>query len=98
MPNKYKIIQLDIPIIKFTHPTTGEVKENQVFCADILDLLVKDFFNRKNGPLTEEMTTNKTVEEVEVGYYVERLPNIFVLNYFLFGIISNEAPKYFVFR
>ena len=69
MPNKYKIIQLDIPIIKFTHPTTGEVKENQVFCADILDLLVKDFFARKNGSLNDEMTnTNKTVEEVEVSF------------------------------
>ena len=66
MPNKYKIIQLDIPIIKYTNPTTGEVKENQVFCADILDLLVKDFFNRKNPVGIDEPSSSKTVEEVEV--------------------------------
>ena len=46
-PNKYKINHMDIPIVRFTHPDSGEVKENMVFCTDILDELTQDFFARK---------------------------------------------------
>ena len=40
-PNKYKVIKMDIPIIKFTNPNTGEVQEDCIFCADVLDILVR---------------------------------------------------------
>lgn len=52
-PNKFKIIHMDIPIVQWTDPTTGEIKENMVFCTDILDALTQDFFARKGNPIDE---------------------------------------------
>ena len=50
-PNKFKLINLDIPIARWTNPKTKEVHENKVFCTDILDALTRDFFSRgKNEP------------------------------------------------
>ena len=64
-PNKYKIIQLDIPIVKYTDPRSGEVLEEAVFCADILDIITQDFFARKSqSSLMDEQTQH--VEEVKV--------------------------------
>jgi hypothetical protein len=62
-PNKFELIQMDIPIVRFTNPHTGQVKENQVFCADILDELTQDFFSRKNNqfdsPQVEDVKVTK---------------------------------------
>ena len=51
-PNKFKIIHMDIPIVRYTN-AEGEVKENMVFCTDILDALTQDFFARKGNPIDE---------------------------------------------
>ena len=65
-PNKYKIIKMDIPIITFTNPNTGEVKEDCIFCADVLDILTQDFFSRRSdNPVVEENPQH--VEEVKVS-------------------------------
>lgn len=52
-PNKFKIIHMDIPIVRWTDPNSGEVKDNAVFCTDILDALTQDFFARKGNPVEE---------------------------------------------
>ena len=66
-PNKYKIIKMDIPIITFTNPNTGEVKEDCIFCADVLDILTQDFFSRRSdNPVVEENPQH--VEEVKVSF------------------------------
>ncbi len=65
-PNKFKIIHMDIPIVRFSDPDTGEVKEDMVFCTDILDALTQDFFARKGNPIDEP----PHVEEVKVGKYI----------------------------
>ena len=52
-PNKFKIIHMDIPIVRWTDPNSGEVKDNCVFCTDILDALTQDFFARKGNPIDE---------------------------------------------
>ena len=68
-PNKYKIIQLDIPIVKYTDPRSGEVLEEAVFCADILDIITQDFFARKSqSSLMDEQTQH--VEEVKVWIFM----------------------------
>ncbi|QQP35113.1 Sodium channel protein, partial [Caligus rogercresseyi] len=51
-PNKFKIIHMDIPIVRFTGDD-GTTKEQCVFCADILDALTQDFFARKGNPIEE---------------------------------------------
>jgi hypothetical protein len=35
-PNKFKIVHMDIPIVQHTDPATGQVRDNVVFCTDIL--------------------------------------------------------------
>ena len=62
-PNKFKIIHMDIPIVRWTSPESGEIKEDMVFCTDILDALTQDFFARKGNPIEEP----PHVEEVKVG-------------------------------
>ena len=58
---------MDIPIIRLTIPSTGEVKEDQVFCTDILDLLTQDFFARKGkGVVDETQKSQSAVEDVVV--------------------------------
>ena len=64
-PNKFKIIHMDIPIVRFSDPDTGEVKEDMVFCTDILDALTQDFFARKGNPIEDP----PQVEEVKVGLF-----------------------------
>ena len=67
LPNKFKIVQLDIPIIKYTNPSTGEVLDDQVFCTDILDILTQDFFSRKNKGVVDDTQKNSSaVEDVVV--------------------------------
>ena len=69
-PNKYKIIKMDIPIITFTNPNTGEVKEDCIFCADVLDILTQDFFSRRSdNPVVEENPQH--VEEVKVSLFCD---------------------------
>lgn len=51
-PNKFKIIHMDIPIVRYTN-AENEIKDNMVFCADILDALTQDFFARKGNPIEE---------------------------------------------
>ena len=61
------MIHLDIPIIRYTNPSTKEVLEDQVFCSDILDLLTQDFFARKGKGTVEETTKQSSaVEDVVV--------------------------------
>ena len=67
-PNKFKIIHMDIPIVRYTN-ADGEVKDNMVFCADILDALTQDFFARKGNPVEEP----PHVDEVKVREAIERL-------------------------
>ena len=64
-PNKFKIIHMDIPIVRYTD-AEGELYENVVFCSDILDALTQDFFARKGNPIEEpphvdEIKVNKNV-------------------------------------
>lgn len=61
-PNKFKIVHMDIPIVQHTDPITGAVRENVVFCADILDALTQDFFARKGNAVEEPAH----MEEVKV--------------------------------
>lgn len=67
-PNKFKIIHMDIPIVRYTN-AEGEVKENMVFCTDILDALTQDFFARKGNPIDEP----PHVDEVTVSSFCEFL-------------------------
>ena len=62
-PNKFKIIHMDIPIVRWTDPGSGEIKENMVFCTDILDALTQDFFARKGNPIDEP----PHVDEIKVN-------------------------------
>ena len=72
LPNKFKIVQLDIPIIKYTNPSTGEVLDDQVFCTDILDILTQDFFSRKNKGVVDDTQKNSSaVEDVVVRIPLE---------------------------
>ena len=65
-PNKYKIIKMDIPIVTFTNPNTGEVKEDCIYCADVLDILTQEFFSKNSeAPVVEENTQH--VEDVKVN-------------------------------
>lgn len=61
-PNKFKIIQMEIPIIRYTDPKSKAVIDDCVFCADILDILTQDFFSRKGNAMDD----SKHVEEVKV--------------------------------
>ena len=61
-PNKFKIIHMDIPIVRWTSPE-GETKEDMVFCSDILDALTQDFFSRKGNPIEEP----PHVDEIKVS-------------------------------
>ena len=61
-PNKFKIIHMDIPIVRWTDPKTGEVHENKVFCSDILDALTRDFFARQEGESDEPLQ----ISEIQV--------------------------------
>ena len=65
-PNKFKIIHMDIPIVRWTDPGSGEIKENMVFCTDILDALTQDFFARKGNPIDEP----PHVDEIKVNLLV----------------------------
>ena len=62
IPNKFKIVHMDIPIVQYTDPTTGQIRDNVVFCTDILDALTQDFFARKGNPVEEP----PHVDEVKV--------------------------------
>ena len=65
-PNKFKIIHMDIPIVRYTN-AEGEVKENMVFCTDILDALTQDFFARKGNPIDEPPHVDEVAVSVHVG-------------------------------
>ena len=54
---------MDIPIVRWTDPSSGEIKENMVFCTDILDALTQDFFARKGNPIDEP----PHVDEIKVN-------------------------------
>ena len=81
-PNKFKIIHMDIPIVRWTDPKSGEAYEDkvttkkpltfefhcfQVYCSDILDAITKDFFARKGGAMDE--TTHVTDIQVRVNFH-----------------------------
>ena len=68
-PNKFKIIHMDIPIVRWTDPSSGEIKENMVFCTDILDALTQDFFARKGNPIDEP----PHVDEIKVLTLIENI-------------------------
>jgi len=67
-PNKFKIIHMDIPIVRWTDPGSGEIKENMVFCTDILDALTQDFFARKGNPIDEP----PHVDEIKMTTFTDR--------------------------
>lgn len=62
-PNHYKIIQMDVPIVRYKNMDSGKVKEDCIFCADILDILTQDFFSRKGNKHDD---SHQHVEEVKV--------------------------------
>ena len=82
-PNKFKIIHMDIPIVQYTEPNSGEVMDNMVFCTDILDALTQDFFARKGNPIEEP----PHVEEIKVRREQQ-------LN-FPSKIVFDQMPKYY---
>jgi hypothetical protein len=85
-PNKFKIIHMDIPIVRWTDPGSGEIKENMVFCTDILDALTQDFFARKGNPIDEP----PHVDEIKVN-----LQLIYFQNYaFLYHFIKEFKEKF----
>ena len=85
LPNKFKIVQLDIPIIKYTNPSTGEVLDDQVFCTDILDILTQDFFSRKNKGVVDDTQKNSSaVEDVVVRKLIE-------LKHFTYFLLISSA-------
>ena len=81
-PNKFKIIHMDIPIVRWTDPSSGEIKENMVFCTDILDALTQDFFARKGNPIDEP----PHVDEIKVKFL-----DTYVRHIFLYLFSSNFA-------
>ena len=76
---------MDIPIVRWTDPGSGEIKENMVFCTDILDALTQDFFARKGNPIDEP----PHVDEIKVN-----LQLIYFQNYaFLYHFIKEFEEK-----
>jgi len=67
-PNKFKIIHMDIPIVRWTDPKTQEAYEDKVYCSDILDAITKDFFARKGGAMDDNMH----VEDIQVATFADR--------------------------
>ena len=82
-PNKFKIIHMDIPIVRYTN-MENETSDNMVFCADILDALTQDFFARKGNPIEEP----PHVDEIKVG---ARFPGFYTLCAFF----SPAQPTHF---
>ena len=78
-PNKFKIIHMDIPIVRWTDPGSGEIKENMVFCTDILDALTQDFFARKGNPIDEP----PHVDEIKVKLLLIYFQNFAFLYHFI---------------
>ena len=77
---------MDIPIVRWTDPGSGEIKENMVFCTDILDALTQDFFARKGNPIDEP----PHVDEIKVN-----LQLIYFQNYaFLYHFIKEFKEKF----
>ena len=50
----------------------GEVKDDMVFCSDLLDALTQDFFSRKGNSIEEPLQ----VEDIKVSQcsYILNLP------------------------
>jgi len=67
-PNKFKIVHMDIPVVRFTNPKTGEVKDDMVFSSDLLDALTQDFFARKGNSIEEPLH----VEDIKVQSFFDR--------------------------
>ena len=79
-PNKFKVVHMDIPIVRFSNPKTGEVlqelvvhnidilfpgevKDDMVFCSDLLDALTQEFFSREGNAIEEPLH----VEDIKVS-------------------------------
>ena len=65
-PNKFRLVHMDIPIVRWTDPKTGEIHENKVFSTDILDALTKDFFAKKEEQ-EDESDDPKLINDVNVS-------------------------------
>ena len=59
----------DIPIVKFTNRENGEVVDNCVFCADILDVLTQNFFAQK-GKHVEEKPHVEDVKVKKISHFL----------------------------
>ena len=70
---------MDIPIVRWTDPGSGEIKENMVFCTDILDALTQDFFARKGNPIDEP----PHVDEIKVNLQLIYFRNFAFLYHFI---------------
>lgn len=70
---------MDIPIVRWTDPGSGEIKENMVFCTDILDALTQDFFARKGNPIDEP----PHVDEIKVNLQLIYFQNFAFLYHFI---------------
>lgn len=53
-PNRLKIVLLDVPIVKYTSPDTGEEVEDCVFYGDVVDAVTRNFFTKKYELWEEE--------------------------------------------
>lgn len=67
-PNKFKIINMDIPLVTWTNPETGEVKEEMVYCMDLLDVLTQEFFSSKGSHLEEP----SDIDDIKITTYADR--------------------------
>jgi voltage-gated sodium channel type II alpha len=67
-PNKFKIINMDLPLVTWTNPETGEVKEEMVYCMDLIDVLTQEFFSSKGSNLEE----SPDIDEVKTTTFPDR--------------------------
>ena len=98
-PNKFKIIHMDIPIVRWTDPSSGEIKENMVFCTDILDALTQDFFARKGNPIDEpphvdEIKVLTLIENIAQNLSDQRQIYLFDFTFKMqFALIRRQLPR-----
>ena len=85
-PNKFKLVHMDIPIVRWTDPKTGEVHENKAFCSDILDSLTQDFFARKGNAIEEPLQ----ISEIKVSLSIWDI----ISNYLIQVTTFADRPGY----
>ena len=72
---------------------TGEIKDNMVFCSDLLDALTQDFFARKGNTIEEPLHVEE-IKVIIVYWYESRLKyeSIFRYKHLLIDQDTRERP------